>query len=116
VREGQAAARVLNHQWLTILERGRTRGRVAVVADRRRAFEPAEYFSIENIGDQTHAAMRNQRLAIGRDDARGFLTAMLQCVESEVNEIGRLRMAVHAEDAALLMEAVDFRFGGIQLD
>ena len=51
--------------------------------------------------------MRDQRLAVGRDDARRFLPAMLQRVQPEVREVGGLRMAVDAEHAALFMEAVE---------
>ena len=38
--------------------------------------------------------------AVGRDDARALLTAVLERVQPEVGELGRLRVAVDAEDAA----------------
>jgi hypothetical protein len=51
--------------------------------------------------------MRDERLAVGRHDARGFLPAMLQAVEAEIREVGRLGMSVDAEHPALLVETVE---------
>src|SRR5579871_1702214 len=114
--ERKTAAGILDHQRLTILERGRTGGRIAVVADSRSTLQTAEHFAIEDVGDQAHSAMRNQGLAVGRNDACGFLTSMLQAVEPKVGQVRGLRMAVNAENAALFIKAVELRFGGIQLD
>src|SRR5579863_2023889 len=54
--------------------------------------------------------MSDQRFAVRRDNSRRFLPAMLQRIEAQVYEIGRLRMAEHAEHAALVMEGVDLGF------
>ena len=65
---------------------------------------------VENVGDQSHPAMRDQRLTVGRDDSRRLLSAMLLRVEAEVREVGGLRMSIDAEHAALLVEDVEVRF------
>src|SRR5271167_378596 len=104
MRERQSAARILDHQRLTILERRRPGGRIAIVADRRGAFEPAQYLAIKYVGNQAHPAMRDKRLAVGRNDTSGFLPAMLQRVKAEVCEIGGLRMAIDAEHSAFFVE------------
>ncbi len=54
--------------------------------------------------------MRDERLAVGRDDTRRLLPAMLLRVETEVGEVGGFGMAVNAEHAALLVEDVEWRF------
>ena len=40
-------------------------------------------------------------------DARALLAAMLQRIEPEVRQLGRFRMAVDGEDAALVVEFVE---------
>ena len=47
------------------------------------------------------------RVAVGGDDAGALLAAMLQRVEAEVREVGRLGVAEDAEDAALVLELVE---------
>src|SRR5260370_9016790 len=69
MRERKSAARVLDHKRLAVLEIRRTGSRVAIVANRSRAFEPVDDLGIENVGDQSHPAMRDERLAVGWDDS-----------------------------------------------
>src|SRR5216683_2104653 len=77
------------------------------MADGAGTLQLGEHLAIKNVGHQAHPAMSNQALAVGRDDARRFLSAMLQCVQSEVDQIGGLGMAVHTEDAALFVKTVE---------
>src|SRR5260370_7092225 len=107
--ERKSAARVLDHKRLAVLEIRRTGSRVAIVANRSRAFEPVDNLGIENVGDQSHPAMRNERLAVGRDDAGRLLPPMLQRVEAEIYQVRCLGMAIDAEDTAFLVEAVEIR-------
>jgi hypothetical protein len=44
--------------------------------------------------------------AVARNDAGGFLAAMLKRVEAEVGEIGSFGMAEDAEDTTLVVEMV----------
>ena len=107
VRQRQTAARILDHQRLAVADRRRAGRRVAVMPDRAGAFELLDDRVVENVGDQAHPAMGDQGLAVGRDDARGLLPAMLLRIEAEVREVGGLRMPVHAEHAALFVEDVE---------
>ena len=59
--------------------------------------------------------MLDKGLAVGRNDSRRFLPAMLQRVKSQVDEVGGLGMAVDAEDAALVVEGVAFGLFGEEL-
>src|ERR1700729_2063384 len=78
--------------------------------NRAGAFELLDNRVVENVGDQSHPAMRNKRLAVGRDDSRRLLPAMLLRVQAEVREVGGFRMPVDAEYAALFVEDVEGRF------
>src|SRR5271166_3137315 len=77
------------------------------MADRAGALKALDHIGAEDVGYEPHPAVRDKRLAIGRDNARGFLPAMLQRVEPQVGEVGRLRMSEHAEDATFLVERVE---------
>ena len=50
-------------------------------------------------------------LAVGGDDARAFLAAMLQRVEAVVSQLRGVRMAVNAEDAAIMFRIVIHQAG-----
>ncbi len=116
MRERQSAARVLDHQRLAVLERGRAGGGITIVADSGGALEAIDHVAVEDVGDETHPAMRDQRLAVGRDDSGGFLSAMLQRIHPQVGEIGGLGMAEDAEDAAFLVEGVEVGLLGRDFD
>jgi hypothetical protein len=45
-------------------------------------------------------------IAVARDNAGGFLAAMLQRVKSEIGEIGGFGVAEHAEDTTFVMEMI----------
>ena len=109
VRDRQAAAAVLDDERLRVLQQRLARGRVAVVADRRRAFELADDVLVEDVGHQPQAAVRNEEVVLRRDDAGGFLAAMLQREQTEIGEVGGLRMPEDADDAALLVKAIRHR-------
>ena len=107
VRDRDSAARIFDDQRLAIFDGGGTSGRVAVVPDGAGAFELAQHVLVEDVGDQSHPAMGDERLAVGRYDASRFLPAMLQAVQAEIREVGRLGMPVDAEHSALLVETIE---------
>ncbi len=74
------------------------------------AFEFRDDRAVEDVGYQSHPAMRDQRLAVGRDDSRRLLSAMLLRVETQVREVGSLGVPIHAEYSAFLVEDVELRF------
>ena len=45
--------------------------------------------------------------AVAGGDARAFLAAMLQRIEPEIGQVGRFRMAVDGEHAALLVQFIE---------
>ncbi len=94
VRERQPAARILDNQRLAVADSRRASRRVAVMPNRAGAFELLDDRAVEDVGDQTHPAMRDQRLAVRRHDSRRLLPAMLLRVEPEVREVGRLRVSI----------------------
>jgi hypothetical protein len=44
--------------------------------------------------------------AVARDDAGGFLAAMLQGIKSEIGEVCRFGVAEDAEDTTLVVEVI----------
>jgi hypothetical protein len=81
-------------------------GGVADMSDGRCAGQAVEPFGVEHVGDESHRALASQLSRVGRDDAAGFLPAMLERVESEIGEARGLRVAVDAEDAALVAKFI----------
>ena len=60
----------------------------------------------EVFADEAHAALGGEALAVEGDDAGRFLAAMLEGVEAERGDRGRIGMAENAEDAAFLAQRV----------
>src|SRR5689334_8886971 len=83
--------------------------RVPDVADRALAGELRQLVRAEGVLDEPHRAMREELLAVARDDPRGLLPAMLERVQSEVGDVRGLGVAVDREDAALVVEVVVLR-------
>jgi hypothetical protein len=65
---------------------------------------------IEGVGHMTHRAHRAHAGAIGRDDTRAFLPAMLERVQPEVGQIGGLGISENSEDAAFVPEFIQHVF------
>ena len=57
---------------------------------------------VEDFGHQAQAPVLAHAAAVAGDDAAGLLAPVLQGVEAEIGEPGRVRVAVDAEDAAVL--------------
>jgi hypothetical protein len=53
-----------------------------------------------------HGAVQVEFGAIARNDASGFLAAMLQRIEAEIGEVGGFGMTEDAEDTALVVEVI----------
>src|SRR3954453_3765433 len=60
----------------------------------------------EALADEAHAALGVETLAVVGDDAGSFLAAMLERVQSERRNRRSIRVAEHAEYAALLTQPV----------
>src|SRR5262245_58752650 len=75
--------------------------------DRDRAGQAVDHLAAgEALADEAHAALGMEALAVVVDDAGRFLAAMLERVQSERRDRGGVRVAEHAEDAALLTQPV----------
>src|SRR3546814_14962664 len=77
------------------------------MADRRGARELThDVVAVEIARDMAHRAVGMEFLAVEAGDARGFLSAMLQCVEAEREHRNGALGALDAEDDALIAALV----------
>src|SRR4051812_34881239 len=79
-----------------------TGGRVACMANRKFSHHVMQDISLKNLRNQAHAFMGVKLFSVGGDDARAFLTAVLQRVQAIVRQLGCVRMAVNAENTAIM--------------
>src|SRR5438445_13202848 len=61
-----------------------------------------QHVALENLRDQAHALVFAKTPAIGSDDARAFLPAMLERVQAEVSQFGGVGMAVNSKYTAIM--------------
>ena len=112
VRQGDLALVALHHDGLRVQQRRVAGGGVARVTDGKRAGKASQDVGVEDVGDQAHRLVQLQLLAVGRGDARRFLPAMLQGVQAQVSELGRLRMAVDGHHATFFAKLVGCNIHG----
>src|SRR5262249_42415682 len=81
----------------------------AVVAEGDMALEPADHFGlVEIVTDETEPALGMEMCPVVGDDAGRLLAAVLQGVQPECGERGRILIAENAEHAALFPETIVF--------
>ena len=61
---------------------------------------------VESFRHVTHGPLGKQLLAVRSDDAAGFLTAMLQSVQTKIGQARCFRMSVDSEDTAFFVELI----------
>ena len=83
--------------------------RISGVPDGENTAQRSQYFMAEDIGNQTHGLVLAQAFAVRGDDARRFLSAMLEGVESEIGELLRLGMGVDGDHATFFTKFVERR-------
>src|SRR6266699_1220020 len=76
------------------------------MAHRDRAHQLMEELAGKDLRNQAHAAMRAELSALGRDDARALLPAMLERKEPGERQLRGIRMAVNAEDPAVMFRII----------
>ena len=105
MRDRDLAADAIDHERLRVFDRARAGGRITSVPDRARAFELRQFVLAENLRNQAHVLVQTERRAraVAGHDAGAFLAAMLQREKSVIGQHGRVRMAEHAEKAALVL-------------
>ena len=112
VRDRERAAVGRRAERLRVAQARLAGRRVAHVADRVTAGQLAQDLLVEHVADEAHRAVDEVLLAVRRRDARALLAAVLERVETEVGEMRRFGMAVHAEDAAGVVVAIGLARGG----
>src|SRR6267142_279544 len=96
----------VNHDGLRVEKGFIARGGIARVADGCATGEFIQNVRRENFFDFAHGTVSVEFGAIGRDDAGGFLAAMLERVEAEIDELCRFGMAEDSDDTAVVVEVV----------
>ncbi len=105
--DGETAAFELSEQRLHVAKNGFAGGRIAYVTDGRRAGQAVDHLATcKGIADEAKAALGMKALAVKGDDAGGFLTAMLERMQAERRNCGRIRVAENAKHSAFLAQAV----------
>src|SRR5436305_6895448 len=82
------------------------------MSDRPAAGEPGDHVLLEDVGDVTHAALQMELPAVPRDHAGALLAAMLERVEPQVGQIGRVVTAVDTEDSTHGFDSVLLKKNG----
>ena len=108
--DGEAAGADFGEQRLDIAQNGFAGGRIAHMADGAAAGQAFDGRGFgEMFADKAEPAFRIEPVAVEADDARRFLSAMLQGVQAERGDRRRGRMAEDAEDAAFFAQPVGFQ-------
>ena len=106
VGQRQLALVAINDDGLGVDERTISGGGVARVAHRGRAGQALEHLRLKNLLHRAHAFFQVQRSAVGGDDARRLLPAMLQGIEAEVGEFGGFGMAEDSADTTVIVKMI----------
>jgi hypothetical protein len=100
VNDGQRPHGGLDDNRLGIEQRARAGGRIAGVTYGPLAVEPSESATTEDIGHMAHSPVNVDPLPIPGDDTGALLAAVLEGVETQIGEVGRVFVAIDAKDAA----------------
>ena len=101
VGEGERPFAVAREHRLGVGQHGRARGRVAGVPDRDVTGQAAQDPFGEEIRDEAHAAVRpGFASGVQRDDAGRLLSPVLQAVQTQIRDAGRVGDTCNADDAA----------------
>ena len=115
VGHGQRAVDGLDHLGLDVAQRGPAGGAVAVVADCGGALEGGEVVLVEYRAHQARAPMQVRCPPVAADDACGFLATVLQRVQAEERNPGRVAAGcVHPDHSAFLPDLVEGKTGHVR--
>src|SRR5712675_2424699 len=106
VAQGQLALVAVNDNRLRVHQRSVAGRRVARMSERCVAGKPRKHVGLKNIRDQAETFFKMQFPAVARDDARRFLSAMLQRVEAQIGHLRGLGMAEDSAHAAVIVETI----------
>src|SRR5208283_3960342 len=102
VADGDLAAGTIHDERLGVLEVGTAGGRIADVSDGQLAGQRAQDVFVEDLADEAHALEGAEVDAIRGRDARAFLAAMLQRVESVICQLRGIRVPVNPKQATIM--------------
>ncbi len=110
MRDREPAGVQFGEQRLHVAQDGLARGRIADMSDGRCSRQPLDHLAAgKGVADEAKPALAVKSAAVEGDDARRFLAAVLQGVQSERCDGGGLGMAENAKHAALLAQRVSFQ-------
>ncbi len=104
VRDGDLADLAVDEHRLDVRRAREARRRVAVMPDAHAPPEPLERLLVVHLRDETEVAVLVDTLAVGGDDARAFLSAVLERVEAEVRHLGGVIGPLASEYRAFFLE------------
>ncbi len=109
VGDGDGAFVGRRHERLGVAEHRPPGRRVADVAEGRVARQLRDAGLVEDVGDVAHVLLAEDAVRAGfeRGDPGALLPAVLQGVQPEVDEVGRILVVEDAEDTALFSELVE---------
>jgi hypothetical protein len=103
----EAAGVELGEQRLHVAQDGFAGGGIAHMPDRRHAGQPIDHLAArEGVADQAQLPLGMEAAAVEGDDAGGLLPAMLERMQPERRDGGRIGVAENAENAAFLAQPV----------
>ena len=70
------------------------------------ARQPMEYLLGKHLGHVTHCLIARQLVPIRGDDASAFLPAVLEGIQTQVGQLGRLGVPVDGENPTVVVELV----------
>src|ERR1700720_2261624 len=117
VADGEAAGIELGEQRLHVAQDGLAGGRIAHMADCGIAGQTVDDLAPrKGVADQAETTLGVEALAVEGDDAGRFLAAVLQGVQAERGNRGRVRVAENAEYAALFAQpiGIEIEEGGLR--
>src|SRR5580693_4286906 len=106
VAEGDFALVAIDHDGLRVEKSFIAGGRIARVADRKVSRQLSEHAGLKDFFDVAHGAMQEEICAVARNDACGFLAAMLERIKAQIGEIGGFGMAEYAEHTTLVVKMI----------
>ena len=73
--------------------------------------EALDHVFFERVGNQAHLPMGDKSFSVGRNNATRLLAAVLERVQSEIDHVGRLGVAIHAHDRAFFVKLIRHKPG-----
>ena len=108
MRDGDAATGEIGKHGLDVAGDRTAGGGVARVPNRLRAFQLFGMRAVlsEHIADETRMTFGNELRAVVSDDARRFLSAMLERMQAEHRQRAGVGVSEHAEHSAFFVESI----------